>query len=63
MSTVVMALYINSEHVSGLYSRPEILWIVLPLLLIWISNMWIAAGRCRCRGEVLSDPVTYAVRS
>ncbi|MEO1495417.1 MAG: UbiA family prenyltransferase, partial [Pseudomonadota bacterium] len=38
-AVVVFALYINSPKVAGLYSMPELLWAVCPLLLYWVSRM------------------------
>lgn len=58
VSVLVAALYINSERVAAVYERPELLWIVCPLLLYWISRVWLLARR----GEMHDDPVLFAVR-
>lgn len=57
-AVMVMALYINGETVLRLYPRPEAMWLAIPILLYWISRMWIKAHR----GEMHDDPVLYSVR-
>jgi 4-hydroxybenzoate polyprenyltransferase len=57
MAVLVMALYINSIDVRGLYAHPTRLWFVVPLLLYWISRVWLIAER----GEMRDDPVIFAL--
>jgi len=57
LSVLVLALYINSEASKTLYRHPQVLWLLCPLLLYWISRIWIVAHR----GEMHDDPVIYAV--
>jgi len=58
VSVLVLALYINSETASRLYHLPELLWLVGPLLLHWITRFWLLAQR----GVVDDDPVVFAAR-
>jgi 4-hydroxybenzoate polyprenyltransferase/phosphoserine phosphatase len=58
MSVLVLALYINSPEVGELYSRPEAIWLLCPLLLYWISRMWLGAHR----GKLHDDPVIFAFK-
>lgn len=58
LAVLVMALYINSPGVIAGYARPEVLWLVCPLLLYWVSRMWMKAGR----GEMHDDPLVFAFR-
>ena len=58
LSVLITMLYFSSEKVRQLYSRPEILWLLLPLQLHWISRAWLLSAR----GEVHDDPVTHALR-
>lgn len=58
VSVLVAALYITSDRVAGVYSQPAFLWIVCPLLLYWISRIWLLAHR----GQMDDDPVVFAVR-
>jgi 4-hydroxybenzoate polyprenyltransferase len=58
LSVLVLALYINSEQVVALYRRPLLLWLACPLLLFWISRMWLLAHR----GRINDDPIVATVR-
>jgi 4-hydroxybenzoate polyprenyltransferase len=58
MSVLVMALYINSDEVQLLYSQPWILWFICPLLLYWISRVWVIASR----GLMREDPILFTIR-
>jgi 4-hydroxybenzoate polyprenyltransferase len=58
LSVLVLCLYINSDLVSQLYQIPEMLWLLCPILLYWISRIWFLAKR----GELPGDPVAFAVR-
>lgn len=59
LSSLVLALYINSETVTLLYGRPAILWGILPLLLYYNVRLWIICGR----GELDDDPIVYTAKS
>jgi hypothetical protein len=58
ISVLVLALYINSPDVHPLYARPVALWALCPLLLFWVSRVWMKTHR----GEMHDDPVVFAVR-
>lgn len=58
ISILVIALYINSEKVREMYSHPEILWLICPLLLYWIGRIWMITGR----GKMHEDPIVFAIR-
>ncbi len=58
ISVLVAALYINSDRVVGLYLHPELLWLICPLLLYWISRIWLLAHR----GQLHDDPVLFAIK-
>jgi len=57
LSVLVFALYINSRP-SEMFSYPEMLWLLCPLLLYWISRIWIKTHRRRMH----EDPVVFALR-
>ena len=57
-SVFVTALYINSEQVTALYQNPKLIWLLCPILLYWISRIWIIVHR----GQLHSDPVVFALR-
>lgn len=56
-ATLVMALYLNSTEVAQLYSHPQILWLTMPVLLFWITWMWLKASR----NQMHDDPVVFAI--
>lgn len=55
-AVLVLALYISSDDVQALYSRPELIWLVCPLLLYWTTRMVMKTHR----GEMTDDPIVYA---
>jgi len=57
IAVLVLALYISSDAVAELYDRPQVLWFVCPLLLYWISRIWLLAHR----GVLQEDPLSFAV--
>ena len=57
-SIVVLALYINSSDSQALYHHHKPLWLICPLMLFWISRVWIVASR----GAMHDDPVVFALR-
>lgn len=57
MSVLVLALYINSTASEALYRHPQVLWLLCPLLLYWISRVWLIAHR----GHMHDDPVVFAL--
>lgn len=57
-SVLVFALYINSPRTLELYANPDALWLFAPLLLYWISRVWMIASR----GMMDEDPIVWAVK-
>ena len=57
-SVVVMALYINSPDSQTLYKHKRVLWLICPLMLYWMSRVWLLTAR----GQMLDDPVVFAAR-
>ena len=58
VSVLVMALYLNTDAVSGLYSNPAPLWGICLVLLYWLSRMVMISHR----GWMHDDPVVFAAR-
>lgn len=56
-AALVLALYVDSANVRALYRSPELLWLCCPLLLYWLSRMWIGARR----GVIDDDPLVFAL--
>ncbi|MBE7942220.1 MULTISPECIES: UbiA family prenyltransferase [Ramlibacter] len=57
-AVLVLALYLNSEAVLRLYATPEVMWAAVPVLLFWVSWMWMQAHR----GLMHDDPLVFAVK-
>jgi len=58
ISVLVLALYVSSHEIARLYSNPALVWLACPLLLYWISRIWLLARR----GIVHDDPLVFALR-
>ncbi len=58
LSTLILALYLNSEKVVELYARPAFLWAMLPLLLYWLTRFWLRTNR----GQLVEDPIIFALK-
>jgi 4-hydroxybenzoate polyprenyltransferase len=58
LAVLVLSLYINSDDVRLLYHHPFRLLLACPLLLYWISRVWLLATR-----DLLhDDPVVFALK-
>jgi 4-hydroxybenzoate polyprenyltransferase len=57
-AVVIFSLYVHSPEVRLLYSSPESLFLLCPIVLYWLSRNWLMAHR----GELKEDPVTLAIR-
>lgn len=58
ISTLVIALYLRSENVMSLYAQPLAIWLLIPILLFWISWVWLKSSR----GEMHDDPIVFAAK-
>jgi 4-hydroxybenzoate polyprenyltransferase len=56
-SIVIFALYINGNDVVALYHHPNRMWLITPLLILWVSRVWLLASR----GVLDEDPVVFAL--
>jgi len=56
-SVVVFALYISSPEIVGLYHHESRMWLMTPLMILWLSRVWLLASR----GELDEDPVVFAL--
>ena len=55
-SVVVLTLYISDLNTT-LYHHPGRLWLLVPVVLLWISQLWLLAAR----GLLNEDPVVHAI--
>ncbi|MFD2111794.1 UbiA family prenyltransferase [Thiorhodococcus fuscus] len=58
VAVMVLALYINDLSATALYHHPEVIWLACPLLLLWITRVWMLTHR----GQMHDDPVVFAIR-
>ena len=56
-AVLVLALYLNSNTVITLYTQPQLIWFAVPLILFWVSWVWMKAHR----GELHDDPIVFAI--
>ena len=56
-SVVVLTLYISNLDAVQLYQHTRRLWLLVPVLLLWIMRLWLLASR----GQLNEDPVVYAI--
>jgi len=57
-AVLVLALYLHGETVVTLYAQPQIIWFAVPLMLFWVSWVWMKAHR----GEMHDDPIVFAIK-
>jgi 4-hydroxybenzoate polyprenyltransferase len=55
-AVMVFAIYISSSDVVRLYHRPQLLWLIMPLMILWLCRVWLLASR----GELNEDPLIFA---
>ncbi len=58
LSVLVYVLYVASEHVRNLYTQPAFLWLSVPLLLYWITRLWLITHR----GDMHQDPIVFTIK-
>jgi 4-hydroxybenzoate polyprenyltransferase len=58
MSVLVLALYVDSPNIANSYQNAKLLWLLCPLMLYWVSRLWIKTTR----GEMHDDPLLYSLR-
>lgn len=58
VAVLVLALYMNSDQMHAIYGEGRLLWLLCPLVLYWITRVWLLAKR----GELDDDPVVFALR-
>ena len=58
LAVLVVAFYIDSPDIAGRYGQDAILWGLCPLLMLWISRVWLSA----VRSEMTDDPLVFALK-
>jgi 4-hydroxybenzoate polyprenyltransferase len=55
-AVMVFAIYISSSDVVALYRRAQLLWLIMPLMILWLCRVWLLASR----GELNEDLLVFA---
>ena len=55
-SVVVFALYIGNEVAQSLYPHYTRLWLLVPVLLLWLSRLWLRPRAASCTRTPWSTP-------
>jgi 4-hydroxybenzoate polyprenyltransferase len=58
IAVLVLALYIQDGQAAHLYATPQLIWLVCPVMLFWISRAWLIAHR----GRMHDDPIVFALK-
>jgi 4-hydroxybenzoate polyprenyltransferase len=58
LAIMVLALYIHDEQTTSLYQYPQIIWLACPMLLFWMTRIWMLTHR----GHMHEDPVVFAIK-
>ncbi len=58
ISILVLALYVNSPDIAVMYGHPKVVWALVPVMLYWISRIWMETHR----GNMHDDPLVYAMK-
>ena len=58
LSVLVILLYLHDKNTTLIYSNPQILWLLSPILLFWINRIWLLSSR----GVIHSDPIIFAIK-
>lgn len=65
LSVLILALYVHSSEVMFLYRYPDVLLLLIPLFIYWMSRIWFQAHRNTLNDDpivwTISDPTSYAV--
>jgi 4-hydroxybenzoate polyprenyltransferase/phosphoserine phosphatase len=56
-AVVIFANYISGRDVTALYRNPSLLWLIVPLMILWLCRVWLLASR----GRLHEDPVVFAL--
>ncbi len=58
VAVLVLALYIQDNSTVELYRTPKIIWLACPVVLYWVSRIWLIAHR----GRMYDDPIVFALK-
>jgi len=56
-AVMIFAIYISGSDVVMLYRHEQLLWLIMPLMILWLCRVWLLASR----GELNEDPLVFAL--
>ena len=56
-AVMIFAIYISSTDIMKLYRHPQLLWLIMPFMILWLCRVWLLASR----GELSEDPLVFAL--
>ena len=59
LSILTLTFYIYSDNASLYFTQPNMIWLLILILFIWINFMWINASN----NEISEDPILYAFKN
>lgn len=57
ISALILALYVDSKAVTGLYETPQLIWLICPIVLYVMARVWVLARR----GQMPDDPLMFMI--
>ena len=57
-AVIVLSLYVELSGTLSEFTRPDLIWAMVPLVLFWLLRLWLAAYR----GYVHHDPIVYTAK-
>ncbi|WP_145535389.1 UbiA family prenyltransferase [Yersinia thracica] len=58
ISILVFVLYIDSSASLQNYNNPDVLYLIAPILFVWLTRVWLLTWR----GDMHDDPVAFAIK-
>jgi 4-hydroxybenzoate polyprenyltransferase len=58
VSSMILALYVQSDAIVATGRNPQVLWAIVPLMLFWQCRLWLATAR----GYMADDPIVYTMK-
>lgn len=58
IAAVVLAFYLDTPQVGIAYTHPVLLWLFVPVLVYWVTRVWLKTSR----SEMHDDPLVFAAR-
>ena len=57
-AVLMLPLYLHSDITVSLFARPQLVWLSVPLVLFWVSRLWMKV----LRGEIIDEPYVFTLK-